>query len=93
MPEANMCQACLDRVNRESVEEVVNDALAFADVEDFFEAFTCAMKYLKLDEQQIADELRLSRTTVRLWCKHKNLPVRALREPILRWMLGRIHQL
>ncbi len=58
----------------------------------FRDLFSEAQTLLELTDAQLADELLVSRTTVNRWKRGTNLPMIALRKPILRWMDERLAQ-
>ena len=47
----------------------------------------------KTSHQDFADDLRLSRTTVERWVENKNLPVDAMKVPILRYIRNKCVEL
>jgi transcriptional regulator with XRE-family HTH domain len=56
------------------------------DPDAFVAVLTVSLQQLGLHHHEFADQLRLSRTSVARWLAGKNLPVRAMRRPILRWI-------
>src|SRR6266481_7771742 len=45
-----------------------------------------AQELLELSDQEIGDELSVSRPTVNRWMNGKNLPYNAMRKPVLSWI-------
>ena len=45
-----------------------------------------AQALLEMSDQEIADALSVSRSTVNRWVNGKNLPYNAMRKPILTWI-------
>jgi hypothetical protein len=75
---------------RELVEQTKN-ALP-EDHEAFVMILTRALALLEMSHQNLADEMRLSRTSIGRWVSGKNLPVKAIRGPILRWIMKQAEQ-
>src|SRR5438105_15926549 len=77
-----MLNKTTDRISAfEDFERVALPARAL-DSPGFTELVSEACRLLELTDQQIADELMVSRPTVSRWKAGKNLPHRALRGPI-----------
>lgn len=56
------------------------------DRELFVDVLVRYLSLTKKTHQDIANELRLSRTSIQRWIDGRNLPVRAFRVVLLRWM-------
>jgi hypothetical protein len=56
----------------------------------FQEGLRIAQNLLELSDQQIADELGVSRPSVNRWMNGKNLPHNALRKVVVRWIDGQL---
>ena len=54
--------------------------------EEFIKALESAPKDLNMTIEEIADELRISRTSVKRWSVGKGLPVQSMRKPIITWI-------
>src|SRR5687768_8926280 len=51
-----------------------------------------AQGLLELTDASIAEALRVSRPTVSRWIRGKNLPHRALRPSVVRWVIDEVEQ-
>jgi hypothetical protein len=56
------------------------------DRELFVDVLIMYLSLTKKTHQNFADELRLSRTSIQRWIEGRNLPVRAMRVPMFRWI-------
>lgn len=61
------------------------------DAELFKRLFTQFLKAEIVDEAKIADELLVSKPTVKRWAQGKSLPRQRVRAAIYRWMLDKVH--
>jgi hypothetical protein len=61
----------------------IDDGSAFAIL------LAATLDALNITPEQAADELKVSKPTIHRWCNGKSLPVRAMRVPVLGWILNR----
>jgi predicted transcriptional regulator len=54
--------------------------------EEFIKALESAQKDFGLTIQEIADRLRISRTSMLRWISGKNFPVQSMRRQIINWI-------